>query len=324
MNKKLLAAIDLGGTKTYTVLADLQGKILASIREETMLDKNPDTIIKQMASTVDRVLAKAGESKSQLAGAGVCAAGFFDWQNKMLISSPNIPGLNMIALEKELEHKLEVPVIAENDANAQALGEARYGAGEGFNNLIFITVSTGIGAGLIFNGNIYRGSKGFAGEIGHMVVNPNGLRCGCGKRGCLETVSSGSAIAQAAANAISKGESTSLSAMLSEEGNITAAHVFEAAKHNDAIAQEILANAIEYLGTGIVNLVNTLNPEVIILGGGVAESGDALFGPLRKFVAQNAISPSRFVQIKKAKLNVEAGVAGMLRMLTDIHAVNNR
>jgi glucokinase len=213
-------------------------------------------------------------------------------------------------------------VIAENDANAQALGEARLGAGRGANDQIFITVSTGIGAGLIVGGSIYRGSKGFAGEAGHMVVKSDGPVCGCGRRGCLETVSSGTAIARAANSAVSDGKRTSLSATLAREGKLAAPHVFQAAQLGDTVAKEILAEAIHYLGIGLVNLVNLLNPEMIIIGGGVAEAGEIFLNPLREMIAHNAIPPSAaVVTLKKAELGVEAGVTGMLCTLSDVCAL---
>lgn len=318
MANNLIAAIDLGGTKIYTVLANAQREILAFTREETKSSQGPDAIIKQMASTVNRVFSASGQSRSRLSGVGVCAAGFFDWQNKLLIHSPNLPGWNMVPLEKELEQQLDVPVIAENDANAQALGEARFGAGRGAKDQIFITVSTGIGAGLIVNGSIYRGSKGFAGEAGHMVVKSDGPVCGCGRRGCLETVSSGTAIARAATNAVREGKITSLSATLAREGKLVAPHIFEAAHLGDTVAKDVLAEAIHYLGIGLVNLVNLLNPKMIIVGGGVAEAGEIFLNPLREIITNNAIPPAAaVVTLKKAELGVEAGVTGMLCALLD-------
>lgn len=322
MDNRLIAAIDLGGTKIYTVLADAQGRILAFTREETKANRGPDAIIRQMASTVHTVFSKAGQSTSRLSGVGVCAAGFFDWQKKLLIHSPNLPGWDMVPLEKELEQQLGVPVIAENDANAQALGEARLGAGRGAQDQIFITVSTGIGAGLIVDGSIYRGSKGFAGEVGHMVVKSDGPVCGCGRRGCLETVSSGTAIARAALNAVNDGKKTLLSATLISEGKLAAPHIFQAAQLGDTVAKEILAEATHYLGIGLVNLVNLLNPEIIIVGGGVAEAGEVFLNPLRELITHNAIPPSAAtVTLKKAELGVEAGVTGMLCALSDVCAL---
>ena len=322
MDNRLIAAIDLGGTKIYTVLADVQGKILAFTREETKSTEGPEAIIKQMASTVRTVFTKTGHNPSRLSSVGVCAAGFFDWQNKVLIHSPNLPGWDMIPMEQNLEEQLGVPVIAENDANAQALGEARLGAGRGIKDQIFITVSTGIGAGLIVNGSIYRGSKGFAGEVGHMVVKPNGPVCGCGRRGCLETVASGTAIARAANTAVLDGKATSLWATLVRDGKLAAPHVFQAAQLGDIIAKEILDEAIYYLGIGLVNLVNLLNPEMVIIGGGVAEAGEVFLDPLRGMIAHNAIPPSAaVVTLKKAELGVEAGVSGMLCVLSDVCAL---
>src|SRR5690606_10510111 len=140
----------------------------------------------------------------------ICVAGYYDWQRKILCNSPNLPQLNNLPLEEVIAKELGVPVLVENDANAAAVGETRFGAGKGFRDVIFVTVSTGIGSGLVLDGRLYRGSHGFSGEIGHMTVQPGGLLCGCGRHGCLETVSSGKAMARSAREAIKRGEKTVL------------------------------------------------------------------------------------------------------------------
>lgn len=321
MDDTLYAAIDLGGTKIYTVLANGDGVILASEREETPASAGPGTILDLMAVSVKRIVKKFGPRNAKLRGLGVCAAGFFDWQKRVLIHSPNLAGWDNVALEAELSRRTGLPVVAENDANAAALGEARRGAGRGSSNLVFITVSTGIGAGLILDGTIYRGARGFAGEIGHMVVKPDGPLCGCGRRGCLETVASGSAIARAAALALPTNTRTLFAEVpAASGGQPNTAQVFAAARLGNKTAQSIIDEAIHYLGIGLVNLVNLLNPEVIVVGGGVAEAGETLLAPLRQAIAAKAIPPAAAsVTLKKAELGVEAGVVGMLCLMTEIN-----
>lgn len=314
MTKKHYAAVDLGGTKTYAVLADEAGRTVARSRLDTMADKGADAVVGQIVTAVRNALRQAGPD-AFLHSAGLCAAGFFDWEKRVLISSPNIPGLIDVPLEQELASLLGVPVMVENDANAAALGEGRYGAARGHSDLIYMTVSTGIGTGLILENRIYRGSRGFAGEAGHMIVKPDGPACGCGRRGCLEALASGTAIARAANEAIGAGIRTSLSET-AKGGTVTAADVFAAARSGDRLSREILEESIHYLGIGLVNLVNLLNPGIIVIGGGVAEAGDDLFTPLRQFISEHAIPPSaRQLQLKKAEMGVEAGVAGMLCLL---------
>jgi glucokinase len=319
MKDKLFAAIDLGGTKIYTILANENGHILTHIRLDTRAQEGPEVIIRQMADSVHQVLSQAGKEPARLQTAGVCAAGFFDWRQRVLVHSPNMPGWNNVPLETKLSEALHVPVLAENDANAAALGEARQGAGRGSSDVIYITVSTGIGAGLILDGRIYRGTGGFAGEAGHMVVKPDGPLCGCGRHGCLETVASGTAIAREANGAIERGRVTLLTQLAKEAGGrVSAPDVFAAARQNDGVAREILGQAYHYLGIALVNLINLLNPEVIVIGGGVAQAGDDFFEPLRTIIKKNAIPPAAAaVTLRPAQLGVEAGVAGMLALLRE-------
>lgn len=314
MTKALYAAIDLGGTKIYTVLADHAGNILAHVRLDTLAQSGPDTVMGQMVQSVQDVYTKA-KTSGTIKAVGVCAAGFFDWKKRVLIQSPNIPGWVNIPLEECLSHLLAVPVMVENDANAAALGEARLGAGKGCHDVIFVTVSTGVGAGLILNNQIYRGSAGFAGEIGHMVVKPNGPLCGCGRYGCLEAMASGTAIARMVTEAVERGATT----LLAQTTTISAEHVFEAVRQGDKVAQQVVEEAIHYLGIGLVNMINLLNPEVVVIGGGVSEAGDDLFLPLRRIIAQHAIPAAANVSLKKATLGVEAGVLGMLCLLREQH-----
>ncbi len=313
MANKYRVAIDLGGTKIYTVLARGE-EIIATHLAETPADTS--SLLPFLASCVSSILKKGGVNPERLSAVGVCAAGFFDSRDRVLVSSPNLPGWKMVPLETELQKLLCVPVMAENDANAAALGEARYGAGRGFENLLYVTVSTGIGAGIICDGRIYRGSRGLAGEIGHMTVAPGGPLCGCGKRGCLEAVASGTAIGRLAGEKVLAGEGGLLAELAAGAKNITASHVFEAASRNDKTAAGIIAEAVCYLGLGLANAVNILNPQAIIIGGGVAGAGERLLLPLRTYIREMGVAAAvADLAIIKAKLGVEAGARGMLALL---------
>lgn len=315
----LFAAIDLGGTKIYTVLGNEKGLVLHRVTIKTLAGSGPEYVINQMVQSVRDVLAVSPYKPEDLDGVGVCAAGFFNWKKRLLVHSPNLSGWCNVDLEKELAGHFGLPVLAENDANAAAFGEARSGAGRGRREMIYITVSTGIGAGLILNGGIYRGASGFAGEAGHMVVKNDGPLCGCGRSGCLETIASGTALARAANEAVSLGRKTYLSE-LSAGGRkkLTSRDVFTAAEAGDETAKEILAEATHYLGVALVNLVNVMNPEAIVIGGGVAEAGDVLLAPLREAITAKAIpAAASDVVLLKAQLGVEAGVIGMLHLLSE-------
>jgi glucokinase len=300
--KDFQAAVDVGGSKIYILLASA-GETIASYKVETPVKTGPDTLLPFLADCVGTVLKEGGASLKNLSAVGLCIAGFFDTRDRVLVSSPNLPGWDRVDLEGELGRLLGVPVLVENDANAAALGEARFGAGRGYNDLVYVTVSTGIGAGIVSGGRIYRGSRGLAGELGHMTVVPDGTPCGCGRRGCLETVASGTAIANLAVQA-------------GGSGNITAAHVFAAAARGDKTAAAVLDRSIYYLGLGLANTVNLLNPEALIIGGGVADAGEALLAPLRTAISRLAVPASaENLVVRKAELGVEAGVRGMLVLL---------
>ncbi|NLP36719.1 MAG: ROK family protein [Firmicutes bacterium] len=320
MPGKLFAAVDLGGTKIYTIIADAKGEVLSRKRLPTPPAADAESLLNALLTSITSSLAEINRSTGHLAAAGICVPGFFDRKQRLVLKLPNIPRVNHFPLESALSHRLGVPVLVENDANAAAVGEASRGAGKGHRNLIYITVSTGIGAGFIFNGELYRGSRGFAGEFGHMQIKPDGPLCGCGKKGCLEAVASGSAIARQANEALKSGRETKLSALAAQNGGkVTAEHVFLAAQAKDRTAQNIIEEAVYYLGLGISNLINLLNPSVVVLGGGVTNAGDLFFAPLLKIVAKHTVEyAAQTVKITPAVLGSEAGAIGMLHLLTNL------
>ncbi len=199
-----------------------------------------------------------------------------------------------------------------NDANAAALGEHRFGAGRGTNNLIFVTVSTGIGGGIIIDGKLYSGTSGSACEIGHMTIDVNGPKCTCGNTGCLETLASGTAVARDAIGRIRQGEKSTLTEMV--KGNleeITAEKVGIAAQSGDSLSMDVISRAANYLGVGMANIVNIFNPEIIVVGGGMAKLGDFLLDPVRQIVRERAFPISaQAVRIVTAQLGDDAGICG--------------
>lgn len=305
-------ALDLGGTKIVTALVTRGGDILSRETRLTLAEEGRESVIDRIFSSFDHLLSVEGIMTRQLHSISLASAGVIDIENGIVTSSPRLPGWQAVPLRRIIEEKYHVTTYLINDANAAALGEHRYGAGRGASNLIYITVSTGIGAGIIINGQLYSGASGGAGEIGHTTISVNGPRCNCGNTGCLEVLASGTAIAEEAIRRIHQGERTSLKDIVGDKmASITAEMVSAAAMEGDSLAGDIIRQASVYLGIGIVNLVNLFNPEVIIIGGGLSKIGDPLFDLVRSAVRERAFNLSgRAVQIVSAQLGDDSGVLG--------------
>ena len=304
-------AIDLGGTKIRAAIIN-QGQVVAREYQSTLADEGPPAVIKRLLSMTDHLLSLRNLDSSQLDSIGIAAAGAIDLEKGLVTSSPNLPGWHDIPLRGMVGEKYGVDTCLINDASAAALGEQRFGAGKGVNNLVMITVGTGIGGGIIINGELYSGPSGSAGEIGHMTIDVIGPKCCCGNIGCWEKLVSGTAVAEEAIRRISQGERSSLSEMVKGKlANITAEKVEVAARNGDSLAQEVISRAATYLGVGLVNLVNIFNPEMIIVGGGLAKMGDLLLEPARQVVRERAFRlPACLVRIVTAQLGDDAGVLG--------------
>ena len=305
-------AIDLGGTKIIAAIISNEGQVMAREYCLTLADEGPQPVIKRILSAIDHILRQINIDLSQLYGINIAAAGAIDFDKGLVTSSPHLPGWHDIPLRDIVREKHKVNTFLINDANAAALGEHHFGAGQGVNNLIYLTLSTGIGGGIIINGRLYSGASGSAGEIGHMTIDANGPRCDCGNTGCLEALVSGTAIAKEAIRRISQGERSSLTEIVGGKiENITAEKVSIAAQGGDSLASEVILRAATYLGVGIANLVNIFNPEMIIIGGGMAKMGDLLLNPAKQVVRERAYQlPAQAVQIVPAQLGDDAGVLG--------------
>lgn len=305
-------AIDLGGTKVITAIVSDKGEVLAKEYNLTLADEGPHRVISRMLSAIDRLLSVKDMGLSQLHSISVAAAGAIDMQKGLVTSSPHLPGWYNIPLRDIIKGKYGVNTFLINDASAAALGEHRFGAGRGVKTLIYLTVSTGIGGGIIINDKLYCGPSGSAGEIGHMTIDVNGSKCSCGNIGCLETLASGTAVAQEAIRRVSLGEKSSLLEIVGGKiENITAQKVGAAAQSGDPLALDVIAKAATYLGVGMVNLVNIFNPEMIIVGGGMAKMGDLLLAPARQVVRERAFQLSaQAVRIVPAQLGDDGGLLG--------------
>ncbi|GAJ07289.1 unnamed protein product, partial [marine sediment metagenome] len=240
-------------------------------------------------SAIDHLLNQRNINLPQLYGISIAAAGAIDFDKGLVTSSPHLPGWHDVPLRDIVKEKYKVNTFLINDASAAALGEHHFGIGQGVNNLILLTVGTGIGGGIIINGRLYSGASGSAGEIGHITIDVNGPRCSCGNTGCLEALVSGTAVAKEAIKRIGQGERSSLTEIVGGKiENITAEEVLTAARAGDSLASEVILKAATYLGVGLVNLVNIFNPEMIIIGGGMAKMGELLLNPARQVVRERA------------------------------------
>jgi len=278
----------------------------------TLADKGVEAVTGRIFSAVDRLLSAENIDPSQLHSISIAAAGAIDPERGLVTSSPNLPGWRDVPLRDIINKRYKVNTVLINDANAEALGEHRLGAGKGVSNLIFITIGTGIGGGIIINDRLYTGASGSAGEIGHITIDVNGPRCSCGNIGCWEMLASGRAMAREAKDRIRGGEKSILTEMVKGEiEEITTEKIGLVAGKGDSLALEVISRAATYLGIGMVNLVNTFNPEMIIVGGGVAKMGELLLEPARQVVRERAFKlAAEVVRIVPTQLGDDGGVLG--------------
>lgn len=314
----LYGAIDLGGTNVRAVVAGLDGKIRGDQIQPSHAAEGLEPCLASIEDAMHKATAEAGLQARDLRGIGICSAGWVDSGRGVVPAAPQLPGWHDVPLTDILHQRLGPPAFLENDANAAALGEHVFGAGRGVRHLVYITVSTGVGGGIIADGRLYGGARGSAGEIGHTVIDPNGPLCGCGNHGCLESLSSGTSIARRGAEAARRGESAALKEIAERDGRITAAAMAKAAADGDLASREIFTEAGRFLGIALANLVNLLSPELIIIGGGVSHA-HALFLP----EAENTMrtlglgEPLKYVRVTLAELGEMAGPLGMIARLRE-------
>ncbi len=278
MAERVLAAgVDLGGTKIYSLVADAEGDVLADDRRLTLAAEGTEAVIDRIVGSVRQALDGANVDVNAIVGLGISTPGPCDPQRGIVTEAPNL-GWFDVPLVDLVSEKLGVPALLENDAAAAAYGEMKFGAARGKSHILYVTLGTGIGGGIIIDGKIYGGASGAAGEVGHIVLEPDGVLCNCGARGCLEALASGPAIARDAAAAVAEGRG-GVMAKLAGDGELTAELVLEAAQQGDEAAKDVIGRAGRYLGLGLVSLLNVFNPESLILGGGLIGLGDLYLKP---------------------------------------------
>ncbi len=303
--------VDLGGTKILTALVDGSGRVVHRQRVPTP-QEGPPAVVEAIAGTVDVVLRNAGVPQREVTGLCVGAPGPLDPRTGVVYEPPNLAGWHDVPLARMLGERLRMPAHVENDANAAALGEWWIGAGRGIHDLVYLVVGTGIGGGIIIDDVLLQGVSGTAGEVGHMTIDVNGPRCGCGRPGHLEAMAAGPAIARMAADAIAAGRQSAVLAMAGgDPARITAQLVDDAAHQGDALARDVLEQAGYYLGVGVANLLNLINPRRVVIGGGVSKAGDLIFAPIRRTVQTLAFEhPARDADVVPAALGDDVGAIG--------------
>ena len=315
----LYGAIDLGGTKLRALVADLEGNVSGDQIVPTEAEGGPEHVIGRMIAALEAAATEAGVTLQALGGLGVASPGALDLVNGVVYEAPQLPGWDGVELPKLLRERLGIPVLLENDANAAALGENRFGAGRGTREMIYLTISTGVGGGIIIDGRIYHGVTGAAGELGHIIVQPNGVVCLCGELGHLEGYSSGTGIARRAEESIAKGEAPTLERIKREKGEMDADEVADAAREGDKVSQRIFEESGFYLGVALADFINIFNPEIIVLGGGVMASADLFLPHAEETMRQLARKePLRRVRLERATLGDRSGPLGMIAALGDM------
>lgn len=313
MSENIYVGVDLGGTAIKVGICNQEGELLHTYEGPTEKEKGPETVIDNIVKYVRYIVEQSPYEWEHVVGVGAGVAGFTDLRSGVILLAPNI-GFRDVPIRAILEDRLGKNIRIDNDANVAALGEAWSGAGKGVMDCVCYTLGTGVGGGIIINGKIYQGFSGLAGEIGHISVVPDleAIQCGCGKTGCLETVSSATGIIRMAVEAVERGDHTSLSSI----EKITAKDIFDAAKEGDEVSIRIVNRAAYYLGKSMAAIAATLNPERFIVGGGVSKAGDILFSRIREVFAELTPEPlQKGVEIIPAKLGNDAGIVGAAGLL---------
>ncbi len=302
--------VDLGGTNLRFGLVSEDEKIISRRLTGTMATEGVEIVLERLTSGIRTLAMKAESMGLEVAGIGIGVPGITSARDGIVRLSPNLPGWRDVPLRSHLSENFQYPVYVENDANAYALGEYWFGAGKGAKSMVCITLGTGVGGGIILDGGIWRGADGMAGEVGHITVNPDGPLCPCGNRGCLERYSSATAVMEMAESAASGNGKTTLKTLL-KNGMLTPEAIADAAKKGDRAAARIYSEAGKYLGIAIADLIDLLNMECVVIGGGMSGAWELFIGPLREEVQARAFKiPAQRCRIVRGKLKDDAGILG--------------
>ncbi len=312
MRKRYVLGIDLGGTNIRGAAVGAKGGILAQLILPTESSRGRQRVLGNLSQLIKTLSLKFSPKEFDLLGVGIGAAGVILQKKGIISQSPNIPQLDGFNIRKYLEKKFKLPIFLDNDANCGALGERWLGAGKGANDLVFITLGTGVGGGLILGGKLWQGIDGAAGEIGQMTINFEGPECLCGSRGCLEVYSSATAMVRRLREEVMRGEKTQL---VGKRGRrleeVTSRDIYQAALAGDRLSRRLFREFGKCLGVGIANLINILNLEMVVIGGAVSGAWSLFMPSMKREMKLRAFEvPARRVKILRSRLGVNAGFLG--------------
>ena len=306
-------ALDIGGTKLAVAVVTEDGGCHGLIVEPTRRDEGPDVILARLFEMGHRAIDAA--ARGPIAAVGISCGGPLERAAGILTGPLHLPGWIDIPITDMTEARFGVPASLENDATAAAFGEFRYGAGRGVDTMLYLTISTGVGGGAVINGRLHRGAADNGGEYGHILVKSGGRRCLCGRQGCLEVYASGSSIGARAREAVAERGSGSA---LAQVADLRAEHVAAAAEEGDPLAVELWTETTDLIGSAITDLVNIIEPELVVVGGGVTRAGNALIDPVRRNVVRDAMPPAAAaVRVEIAELGDVVCVIGAAAVAFD-------
>ena len=303
--------IDLGGTNIKVGVVDDNFQIIGKSNIKTNLPRPAEEIADSIAEGVKLACADAGISVDEIESIGIGTPGVADRNTGVVLYSCNL-GFNNTNIGGLLKERLGKDVFVENDANVAAYGEVINGAGKGYQNVVVITLGTGVGGGIIIDGQIYTGFNFCGGELGHSVIEYNGRQCGCGRKGCFEAYSSATALINATKRAMEENKDSAMWEIAGSVENVDGKTAFDAMRKNDATGKAVVEEYLNYLGCGLVNVVNTFQPEMLLIGGGICKEGEYLTKPLEEYIARESycINPEKSTKLGIAKLGNDAGIVG--------------
>lgn len=309
--KKYSIGIDLGGTKILIGLVEKEsGKVVSHIKKKTKKEKGPENIVRKMVEGVEELLEESGKSFTEISSIGIGSAGQIGRKNGIIIGAPNLDCYNL-NLKEILQNKFNIPVFVGNDVEVATIGEQKFGAGKGCADFVCVFVGTGIGSAIVKNGHIIYGATGTAGELGHIIVDLNGRPCACGAHGCLEAYASRSAIETRIEGALKKGRKSCISEYLEEGKAITSSMIRKSIEREDELVTQCVSEASEYLSGGLASVINLINPELIILGGGLIEAVDYFYKQtIKKAKSKSLPVPAEKIRFSKTILGDYSGVIG--------------
>ncbi len=314
---RYIVGIDLGGTNAKIGILDTEGKLITSDSIKTKADMGALDVLKRISEKIESLIMESSLSKSDFIGIGMGVPGPTDTDRGVVKTCPNLIGWENLEVGKILEDLVGLKARIGNDVNVITLGEAWQGAAKGYKNILGLALGTGIGGGIIINGRLVSGISGAAGEVGHMKLVENGNLCGCGQKGCWETYASATGlIREARSRLLVNKENFLWESIEGDLEKLEAKYIFDAAKSGDKFSSDLVDFEVQHLAMGIGNLLNALNPEIVVIGGGISLSGDILFDPLKEKIKSYALGQVlKWVKIEPAKLGNNAGIYGAAALL---------